>query len=545
MALAAATTLAGLGVASAAVLLFMTGANDVANALGTSVGSGALTLKQACVVAAVFEMLGASIVGGSVASTLGDGIAHKCQFASPVTFVACMLSALVSAAMWIAVATKYALPVSSTHAVIGGVVAGALVDGGADAVGGTMLLLTAVSWVTSPLLGGLASALVYLGSSRLVLNAPYPEQRSEQVAPFLIGGTVAVLVFFVMLGVGGASVLRDIPWWGFLLLFLGMFFVFSLIAKLLVVPLVAARMDQHDRAVILKRASITNRYSNGKTNVTLVTGNVGIDDVNLNLEEKDASTSASNKTSDDIDALNRKFDSAEMGIKEQELASSLGESPKSLRTVLSPSPSEAAMSPPFPSNHSQCADRWFILPMVMTACCVSFAHGGNDIANAIGPLSELLLFATTGSLDGSSSATVTLWYVTPLGGLFIVLGLSTYGKNVMKTVGSGITTLTYSKGFAAQFGAAVAVLLATVLGMPISTTAVLIGSIAGVGISDGQGRKSVDLKTVGKIVAGWIVTLPIAGGLSAIIFVIVRAFLGEQSGWDVLDPRSNCTSSPA
>jgi phosphate/sulfate permease len=527
----AATILAGLGVAGAAVLLFMTGANDVANALGTSVGSRALTLKQACVVAAVFEMLGASIVGGSVASTLGDGIAHKCQFASPVTFVACMLSALVSAAMWIAVATKYALPVSSTHAIIGGVVAGALVDGGAGAVGGPMLLLTAVSWVTSPLLGGLASALVYWGSRRLVLNAPYPEQRSEQAAPFLIGGTVAVLVFFVMLGVSGASVLRDIPWWGFLLLFLGMFFVCAVIAKLLVVPRVAARMDQHDRAVILERASTTDRYSNGETKETLVTRNVGIDDANVNLEEKDESTSASNnKTSDDIDALNRTFDAAEMGINEQELASSLGESP-----------SEPATSPALPSNHSQRADRWFILPMVMTACCVSFAHGGNDIANAIGPLSELLLFATTGSLDGSSSATVTLWYVTPLGGIFIVLGLSIYGKNVMKTVGSGITTLTYSKGFAAQFGAAIAVLFATVLGMPISTTAVLIGSIAGVGISDGQGRKSVDLKTVGKIVAGWIVTLPIAGALSAIIFVIVRAFLGEQSGWDVLDPRSNCT----
>ena len=152
--------------------------------------------------------------------------------------------------------------------------------------------------------------------------------------------------------------------------------------------------------------------------------------------------------------------------------------------------------------------------MVLTAACVSFAHGGNDVANAVGPLNEVLL----GLMQKDSLS--ELWFVPILGGIAIVLGLVIYGAKVMRTVGEKITKLSYSAGFCAQFGGAVAVLVATDMGLPISTTAVLIGAITGVGLSEGS--SNIDVRMIFKIVAGWIITLPCAGVMSLIVFLIAK-----------------------
>ena len=348
-----------------------------------------------------------------------------------------------------------------------------------------------------------------------------PERRGKQAAPFLIGGTAAILVFFV-----GASAMSGVAWWAFFLLFIGIFFVGTMVAKYVVVPILEARMKRKDASA----------------NVSPADGDDTKGSLSMSVAEQHASSSA------DISLDNIHPDGCDEGGVER-LSKELKNASEIEMQALEDSSTgkDQLLESSMPSSQRvesarEHAERWFVFPLVMTACCVSFAHGGNDIANAIGPLSELLLFAITGSLSSSKTASQTLWYVTPLGGLFIVLGLATWGKNVVKTVGTKITLLNYSKGFAAQLGAAVAVLVATLLGMPISTTAVLIGSISGVGLVDGQGRQSINLKMVCKIVAGWIVTLPVAGVLSVIFFAIIRAALGKHSGWEA-DPRSNCSGA--
>ena len=165
------------------------------------------------------------------------------------------------------------------------------------------------------------------------------------------------------------------------------------------------------------------------------------------------------------------------------------------------------------------AERYFVLPMVMTACSVAFAHGSNDVGNAIGPFSATLHIYTTGGMDGAAE---TPTIVTFCGGLGIVVGLAAFGRRVIETVGKKITPLTFSKGFAAQYGASLAVLICTAMGLPISTTSVLIGSIAGVGMASGN-ENSVDLNVIKRIVLGWFATLPAAGVVAATIFAICKA----------------------
>ena len=513
--MSATTGMAVLGSGAAAVLLFVTGANDVANALGTSIGSRALNLKQACIVASVFELLGASIIGGSVANTLGDSIVHKCYFVGPYNFVACMLAALVGAATWVALATKYSLPVSSTHAVIGGVVSCALIDGGASAVGGYKLALTALYWVISPVLGGLVSALVYHISNIFILKQNRANKRGKDAAPYLIGGTGAALALFVLLG---AHAIPKLAWWIYIIVTTAIFVLGSITAKCFVVPYFTQKWNQKYSV-----NTLAEDLSSPETSLADEDGqNTDAQGLEVSIIECEA---VATKTDPEVDKMSKMFEEASESLNQadrQDLMSG---------TIFK----RSAVS-------SKSAEKWFIIPMVMTACGVSFAHGGNDIANAIGPLSEILLYTLHGSLSGSHDAAGSLWYVTLVGGLFLVLGLATWGKNVMETVGSGITRLTYSKGFAAQFGAALAVLIATIMGFPISTTAVLIGSITGVGFTSSSGKERVNYSMIGKIVLGWIVTLPIAGGLSAVFFLIARALLEKEPNWEEADPSSNCTN---
>lgn len=492
-----ATGLAVVASLLASGLLFVTGANDVANALGTSVGSGALTVRQACIVAGIFELLGASLVGGSVSSTLGHGITVERAFSGPLAYCSAMFGGLFGSALWVAIATKYSLPVSSTHAIIGSVVSCALIEAGTSAVGGYQLGMTVISWFSSPILGGIIAAGTYFTIRKCVLESASPTRQSIRVAPALMGLTGATLVLFVLIG-GPKTIRPQISWWLHTLIFLGLGLFFSGVAWAIVVPMLHRRFELQDRATIL---GDTARSDDTITDV--------LNPIDTGISETIATADCPQDA-------------------EEHTGSALKQ--------LSPTDNAADATVTDGPRVIDYAERWFGPPMIMTACCVSFAHGGNDIANAIGPLTEILLYAGFGSLD--STNTSELWYVTPLGGVFLVLGLVLWGQNVMKTIGEKITRLTYSKGFAAQFGAAVAVLVATVMGLPISTTAVLVGAIAGVGFS--EGANTVDTRLVGKIVIGWIVTLPIAGLFAAAIFAIARAAVGSSS-WPAI---TNTTASP-
>lgn len=374
------------------------GANDVANAMGTSVGSGALTLRQAILVAAVFEFGGAVLVGAHVTDTIkGEIIPPEAFVADPETFMIGMAAALCGAATWLLVATMLGLPVSTTHSIVGAVVGFGLVSvGPADVSWGTLGPIV-LSWVVSPLCGGVLAFLMFTFVRRAIILADDPYDATVRWSPYLIA-----LVGFTL----GLSILFK-----------------------------------------------------------------GLKNLNLDLPFHLAAPAC------------LAFGGA-LGL--------------AMRTWL--------VRRPRPVGYSVASvERLFGGLQVVTACYVAFAHGSNDVANAIGPLAAIVQSAQEGAV--AAKATVPLW-VLVLGGVGIVIGLATYGYKVIDTVGHKITSMTPTRGFSAEFGAATTVLLASRLGLPISTTHTLIGAVIGVGLA--RGMAALNLRVIRNIVYSWVITIPAA-----------------------------------
>jgi PiT family inorganic phosphate transporter len=388
------------------------GANDVANAMATSVGSKALTIKQAIIVAAIFEFLGAVLAGGEVTSTIRKGIVDaELLSGKPEELVYGMLAALLAAGTWLAIASKNGWPVSTTHSIVGATVGFAAVGIGFDAVQWGTVGTIVMSWVASPLTAGFIAYLIYLSVQRLILRHPDPVERARRYVPvymFLAAFTVSLVTILKGLKhVGLDMSIRD----SYLLAF-GVAIVISLVGTIFV-----KRIKADPKA-----------------------------------EKKE---------------------------------------------------------------HFHTVERIFGVLMVITACAMAFAHGSNDVANAIGPLAAVISIAQTGLVSAESS--IPVW-VLVLGGAGIVVGLATYGRHVIATVGNKITQLTPSRGFAAGVAAATTIVIASGTGMPISTTHTLVGAVLGVGLA--RGIDAIDLRVVGRIFVSWVVTIP-AGALLAIVFFFI------------------------
>ena len=388
------------------------GANDVANAMATSVGSKALTIKQAIVVAAIFEFLGAVLAGGEVTSTIRKGIVDAELLSdTPELLVYGMLAALLAAGTWLAIASKNGWPVSTTHSIVGATVGFAAVGIGFDAVQWGTVGNIILSWIASPLTAGFIAYLIYLSVQRLILRHPNPVERARRYVPvymFLAAFTVSLVTILKGLKhVGLDMSIRD----SYLLAF-GVAIVISLVGTVFV-----QRIKADPKA-----------------------------------EKKE---------------------------------------------------------------HFHTVERIFGVLMIITACAMAFAHGSNDVANAIGPLAAVISIAQTGLVSAESS--IPVW-VLVLGGAGIVVGLATYGRHVIATVGNKITQLTPSRGFAAGVAAATTIVIASGTGMPISTTHTLVGAVLGVGLA--RGIDAIDLRVVGRIFVSWVVTIP-AGALLAIVFFFI------------------------
>jgi len=393
------------------------GANDVANAMGTSVGSGALTIRRAVIVAAVLEFSGALFVGGHVTDTVRKGMLDmELVQADPQLLLYGMLGALAAAATLLAVATAHGLPVSTTHAIVGAIVGFGWVAFGFDAVNWGKVGQIVASWVTSPLIGGVLSFLVFNLIRYLILHRDNPFESAKRIGPF----------FF--------------------------FFVTFVIA--------------------------------------LVTLFKGLKHLDLDYDLPGA--------------LLRAFG---IGI----LGAGLGwwfiQRVKRVRGRLE-------------DERFADVERIFVVLQIMTACAVAFAHGSNDVANSIGPLAAVA--AVVHEADLTQKAPVEIWMLA-IGGIGIVFGLATWGYRVMETVGRKITELTPSRGFSAELAAALTIVLASRLGIPVSTTHILVGSVLGVGLARGIG--ALDLRVVGRILVSWVATLPIAAVLSIFFFYLFKGLL--------------------
>lgn len=393
------------------------GANDVANAMATSVGSRALTIRQAILVAAVFEFLGAVLAGGAVTSTIRKGIVDSSLLVdTPELLVYGMLAALLAAGTWLLIASKKGWPVSTTHSIVGAIVGFAAVGIGIDAVHWGQVGSIVMSWVISPLVAGLIAFLIFSSVQWLILGHADPLARAKRYVP--------VYMFFAAFTVTLVTLLKGLTHVGLEVSALQSYLIAAAIALLI---------------AIIGGFAIQRIKPDPK------------------IEKK---------------------------------------------------------------RHFYTVERVFGVLMIITACSMAFAHGSNDVANAIGPLAAVITVAQSGIVGTQSP--VPVW-VLVLGGIGIVVGLSTFGRHVIATVGERITQLTPSRGFAAELAAATTIVIASGTGMPISTTHTLVGAVLGVGMA--RGIEAIDLRVVGRIFASWLVTIPAGAILAILFFVIFRAVL--------------------
>ncbi len=425
------------------------GANDVANAMGTSVGSRALTLKQAVVIAAIFEFAGAMIAGDAVTDTVRKGILvvdfndQEIVDAISDDLMYGFIAAMMAAALWLTTATRYGLPVSTTHSIIGGIVGVGLVlevQHGTSLIDWDVIEKVALSWVASPLMGGLFAFFTFWIIREAILEATDPEERARWVAPIL-----AIPTFFV----------------------LGLALQFKALKGL---------FNRLDRSGFLEKGDWLPAKENGVWDPMDPNAWFPINSLILAAVVSVISSVV-------LAYILRNYDFK--GEKE--------------------------------GFHG--VERIFVWLQVIAAAYVAFAHGANDRSNAIGPMAAVYqVISSDGQLE--AVADVPTWLVL-LGSAGIAIGVVTWGWRVMETIGSKITDITPTRGFAATFGGATTVLIFSMpfLAVPVSTTHTLVGAVVGVGLAGGA--KAVDFRVFGKIIASWLASLPAAGFGSIVFYVAV------------------------
>lgn len=393
------------------------GANDVSNAMGTSVGTKTLTVRNAIIIAIIFEFLGSYFAGGEVVSTIKDRVIDSSANIAAVDMILGMVSSMLAAGIWLVLASYFSWPVSTTHSIIGAIVGFGIVSSGLSAIHWDMFTGIVGSWIITPVIAGILAFVLFLHIQRFIFWRYHPLKHAKRFAPYYVFLTI-LLISVVTIEKGLKHVNLNLTTeesWGFGL----------------IIALVSAVIS----AVIL-------RY--------------------------------------------KKFDKT-LDVK----------------------------------KHYANVEKVFSILMLMTACAMAFAHGSNDVANAIGPLASVATILTNNG-DMSSSAEMP-WWILPLGAVGMVVGLGTFGYKVMSTVGSGITALTPSRGFAAQLATASTVVIASGTGLPISTTQTLVGAIMGVGLA--RGIAAINLTIVRNIIVSWVVTLPAGAFFSILFYYIFKLIL--------------------
>jgi PiT family inorganic phosphate transporter len=387
------------------------GANDVANAFGTSVGSGAITLRTALLIACIFEFSGAYLAGGEVTDTIRKGIIDSEQFIGKSdVLVFGMMSALLAAGLWLFLASTLGWPVSTTHSIIGGIVGFSIIGLSFNAVNWEAVSSIATTWVLSPILSGVLAFFVFKSIKFLILDTENPFSNTLKFSPiylFFVGFVISMLTF--LKGLKHVGIDLDFAE--------AAFFSFLFAIGITIIGL-----------LLLKTSNIS--------------------------KQKDASI-----------------------------------------------------------------ESFFAILVIFTACAMAFAHGSNDVANAVGPLAAVV--NTVSQNDSLNNEIAVTSWILLLGSIAIVIGLLTYGFRVIGTVGKGITKITPSSGFAAELSAATIVVLSSSYGFPVSTTHTLVGAIIGIGLVNSS--RNLDWSNVVQIFSGWIVTIPVGGILSILIFYLFKS----------------------
>ena len=394
------------------------GANDVANSMATSVGSKAITFKQAVIIAGILTIVGATLVGSHVSETIKSGIIVE-KFINnidPSVSNALLLgffASLLAAAIWVTLSTWKEMPISTTHSIIGALIGFGLIQWGVNSVNWGKVGSVVTSWVLSPIIGCIIAFFVFKIIVKLIFAKEFPVKSAKIVGPFIIGTTAFLIVTALFLKTRLSEMLG-----------------ISEVSQILLI-----------------------------STLTLIIVSI----ISIFLLRK-------------IDARSREDYKSVEGI--------------------------------------------FGKLQVITACYMAFSHGANDVANAIGPVAGIVGIAQSGTVG--TTIGIPIWLLG-IGGIGIAIGCLTWGRKVMRTVGTKITNLNHTRGFSVEFAAATTVLFASKLGMPVSTSHTVVGAVIGVGLA--RGLEAIDLSVIKKIIISWLLTVPVAAGTSAAIFICLRAII--------------------
>lgn len=497
------TFLFGIGLCFAFLDAYGIGANDVANSFATSVGSGSITLAQALIIACFCEFGGAFLLGANTTETIKGGIVKTTLYAGqPEILMLTMVCALMGSSTWVLFASSKGLPVSTTHAIVGAICGAGIAAFGADAIQWDGIRNIVLSWVVSPVAAGVVCAIFFMFTRYVVLQHDNSFQRGLLAIPAYFGVALTIQVFYIIFKGAPSSSLKSaaigIPvgiavgvgafvyLWCFFFLRpflrrkiqddedLKWFHVFY-------IPFVSKR----------ERAAVDEAESQKEKGETGVDGEGQADPSLVQLEQGELN-------------LFQKFKKVAFAGLTHDIHANKGKNADHAH--------ENAI------KYDPQTERLFASVQVVSACFTSFAHGSNDVANAIGPLATIFYIWDNASFD--SKAPVPVWILV-FGGLAIDLGLLTYGYQVMRTLGNDITYMSPTRGFSAEMATSITILTCSKLALPVSSTHCITGATAAIGLCSGGGFKSLNWKALLIVFGGWVITLPAAGLVSGIMFAFV------------------------
>ncbi|CAJ0589950.1 unnamed protein product [Cylicocyclus nassatus] len=454
-----------VGIIIAFVLGAAMGGNDVANAFGTSVGSGVLTIIKAYIFASIFETLGAVLVGWSVTDTMRKGVVDTNQYMSaPKELLLGQVAILGGCAAWLLIATLFRMPVSTTHSIVGATLGFSLVLRGFQGIRWNAILNIVLSWFLSPSLSGTISVILYMIVDFVVLRRDNPFECGLNVLPVFYFVCVAFNVLMVTWDGSRLLHFNKIPVWGAVLISLGCGFIAAMFVQFFLKPRIHRKIQDEMESkpkiacVVVNPDLVTDRYIVGKEVKDL---------------EKQSCTSRVRSFFEWLLPAERVEDAQTIKL--------------------------------------------FSTIQVFTACFAGFAHGANDVGNAIAPLTALVAIYKDENARQEGEVPI---YILLYGVFAICVGLWTMGHRVIRTVGTNMSEINPATGFTIEFGAAMTALICSKLGLPISTTHCLVGSVVAVGVV--KSRKNIDWSIFRNIVVSWVVTLPVSCAISAGIMLLLK-----------------------
>jgi len=505
---------------------FGIGANDVANAFASSVGSKAITMKQAVFLAAIFEFGGAVLMGSHVTKTIRKGIADPgCFEDDPAVLMYGMMCVIFCVGCWLIAASSLELPVSTTHSAVGGIIGMTIASKGSDCVTWSEetdefpyvkgVSAIVISWLLSPILSGICASFLFFVCRTLVLRSDNAFQRSLYFAPVLVAATLVINCYFIIYkGAKGLDLdettMAEASGWSFGL---------GLGVTAVVSPILYKYLTEHAKKVQNNPQAVsTSEKLEEGCSPTIDSSPNDKEEIPLNEDPEAPIESLEEYPVKPVKEVELQV--VAEPAKQKSKAGSVfdyvdGQMSKNLDSVVT---DDAAVSKVHENAEvfDPLAEETFRYVQVFTAICDSFSHGANDVANSIGPFAAIYIIWRDGEVAKKAELGDDAFWILALGGAGIVVGLALYGYKIIHAIGIKLAKITPSRGFSIELGAAFIIIIGSRQGWPLSTTHCQVGATVGVGLLE-QGVNGVNWVVFGKACFGWIITLIVVGFSAAIL----------------------------